>query len=61
VLIVTPESRVERRPVRIADTVPEGLVIASGLSGQERVVTTAAGFLRPGERISVAPLKVGGS
>lgn len=61
VLIVTPESRVERRPVRIADTVPEGLVIASGLTGQERVVTTAAGFLRPGERISVAPLKGSGS
>ena len=57
VLVVTPDERVERRAVRVADTVPQGMVIASGLSGAERVVTTAAGFLRAGERISVAPVK----
>jgi HlyD family secretion protein len=57
VLVVTPDNRVARRAVRVADTVPEGIVIGSGLTGTERVVTTAAGFLRVGERIDVAPAK----
>jgi HlyD family secretion protein len=61
VLIVTPDSRVERRAVRVGDTVPDGIVIASGLTGTERVVTTAAGFLRIGERINVAPVKASAS
>jgi RND family efflux transporter MFP subunit len=53
VLIVNSEGRVERRGVQIADTTADGIVIAAGLTGRERVVTTAAGFLRPGERVTV--------
>jgi len=45
----------------VGDTVPDGIVIASGLTGAERVVTTAAGFLRIGERINVAPVKASAS
>ena len=37
------------------DTNSHGLVIATGLTGQERVIMTAAGFLRVGERVEVAP------
>jgi len=54
VYIVDAAGRIERRAVRFADTDPRGVVIESGLSGDERVVTTAAAFLRPGERVSVA-------
>jgi len=54
VLVVTADERVERRAVHVADTTSEGVVIASGLNGSERVVNTAAAFLRPGERITVA-------
>jgi hypothetical protein len=34
-------------------------VISAGLTGNERVIMTAAGFLRMGERVQVvAPIKV---
>ncbi len=55
VYIVNDASRIERRAVRFSDTDPRGIVIQAGLSGVERVVTTAAAFLRPGERVTVAP------
>ena len=59
VYVVNGADRIERRSVRFSDTDPRGIVIESGLSGSERVVMTAAAFLRPGERVSVAsPLPV---
>lgn len=57
VYIVNDENIVERRDVRIIGTISEGIVIGSGLSGDERVVATAGGFLREGERVNVAPAK----
>ena len=57
VLIVNGENKTERRKVRVANTVPEGLVIAEGLAGNERVVSTAGAFLRPGEPVKVAEAK----
>jgi len=54
VFVVNAQNHVERRAVRVADTVDAGVVIGSGLNGSERVVTTAAGFLRPGEEVKVA-------
>jgi HlyD family secretion protein len=54
VYIVNGENRIERRAVRFSDTDPRGIVIEAGLTGAERVVTIAAAFLRPGERVSVA-------
>jgi HlyD family secretion protein len=53
VYIVNVQNRAERRAVQVADTTDEGVVIASGLTGSERVVTTAAGFLRDGEPVKV--------
>ena len=55
VLIVNAAGKVERRPVRVAGTTDSGVIIASGLTGQERVVATAGGFLRYGETVNVAP------
>jgi RND family efflux transporter MFP subunit len=51
VYIVNGSSQVERRDVKVGGSVPEGIVIASGLKGDERVVATAGSFLRVGERV----------
>ncbi len=55
VLIVNSADKVERRPVRISGTTDSGVIIAEGLSGRERVIATAGGFLRDGEAVKIAP------
>jgi RND family efflux transporter MFP subunit len=55
VFIVNAQDHAERRAVKIADTSDAGVVIGSGLTGSERVVVTAAGFLHDGETVKVAP------
>lgn len=57
VLLVKPDNTVERRSVHVSDTNTQGLVISTGLTGQERVIMTAAGFLRVGERVQVVAPK----
>jgi RND family efflux transporter MFP subunit len=52
VFIVNAKNEVERRDVQISDTTAAGVVIGAGLTGAERIVTTAAGFLREGEPVS---------
>jgi hypothetical protein len=37
------------------------VIVADGLTGQERVVATAGGFLRDGEEVKVAPANAGTS
>jgi HlyD family secretion protein len=56
VYIVDDKSHVERRAVSISDTIDAGVVVSAGLTGKERVVTTAGGFLRNGEPVTVAPV-----
>jgi HlyD family secretion protein len=55
VLVVNSSDRVERRTVRVAGTTETGVIVAEGLTGEERVVATAGGFLRDGETVRVAP------
>jgi HlyD family secretion protein len=55
VYIVDGRNHVVRRDVQVADTSEDGVVIASGLSGSEHVVSTAAGFLREGEEVKITP------
>jgi HlyD family secretion protein len=57
VLIVGPDNHVVRRNVRFGGAQPAGIVIAEGLDGSERVVTTAGAFLREGELVRVAVAK----
>lgn len=57
VLVVDEQNKAVRRAVRVGNTVPEGLVISEGLKGDERVVTTAGAFLRPGETVKVVEPK----
>jgi RND family efflux transporter MFP subunit len=54
VLIAGEGDKVARRNVRIASTGPRGVVIAAGLTGTERVITTAGPFLREGEVVRVS-------
>lgn len=51
VMIVDAEGVVRRRTVKIGQASIEGLAIVDGLKGDERVVITAAGFLREGEKV----------
>ena len=61
VLIVNDANKVERHAVRVSGVTDAGAVISDGLTGKERVVATAGGFLRNGEEVKVAPLPGGKS
>lgn len=54
VLIVNAEDKTERRAVHVADTTADGIVLDTGLKGDERVISTAGGFLRAGEKVAIA-------
>jgi RND family efflux transporter MFP subunit len=51
VYVVGGNNKVERRAVRIGDVTPHGIVVSEGLSGGERVVMRAGGFLNPGDPV----------
>lgn len=51
VYIVGKGNKVERRGVKIGTVTAQGLTIAEGLTGTERVVLFAGGFLNPGETV----------
>jgi RND family efflux transporter MFP subunit len=55
VYVVGAGNSVERRAVSIANTTPDGIVVGEGLNGDEQVIALAAGFLREGEKVNVAP------
>src|SRR6201996_8724364 len=54
VYVIGNDNRVERRDVQVGGTISAGIIITGGLTGQERIVTTAAGFLREGEKVTIA-------
>lgn len=51
VYIVNGRDEVERRAVKVGEISSGGVSIASGLSGSERVVILAGGFLTPGQKV----------
>ncbi len=51
VYVVGPENKVVRRPVQLGMITAAGIAITSGLSGTEKVVLRAGGFLAEGEVI----------
>lgn len=57
VMVVGDDNRVKRINVRVATVNGQGVAIAAGLTGRERVVQSAGAFLKPGEKIApvVAP------
>ena len=51
VYIVNEDSRVERRNVTTGAVTEEGIAVIAGLSGNERIVARAGGFLNPGDAV----------
>lgn len=51
VYVIDAQGSAQRRPVTLAQSRPEGVVVSKGLSDGERVVTTAGAYLRPGEKV----------
>lgn len=51
VYIVGPDNRVRRQSVTVGEVNDRGVSIMSGLSGDERVVASAAAFLNPNDKI----------
>lgn len=51
VYVVGADNVIQRRPVTVGSVIDQGVVITSGLSGNERVVMSAGAFLNPGEKI----------
>jgi HlyD family secretion protein len=52
VYVVNARNEVERRAIQIGSVDDRGVTIASGLSGDERVVLSAGPFLNPGQKIN---------
>ncbi|TCD06740.1 efflux RND transporter periplasmic adaptor subunit [Erythrobacteraceae bacterium CFH 75059] len=59
VYIVGDDNRVVRRNVRLGNVTRDGIIIAEGLAGTERVVLFAGGFLAPGD--AVRPVRAAGA
>jgi multidrug efflux pump subunit AcrA (membrane-fusion protein) len=51
VYIVGPDNKVARRDIKIGQVSDSGVTIASGLTGTERVVRSAGGFLAAGQQV----------
>ncbi len=51
VLIVDNKDTIQRRPVTVGTVTDDGVSIASGLTGNERVVVLAGAFLNPGDKV----------
>lgn len=52
VYIVGKDNKAERRDIKTGIVTEKGIAIAVGLSGNERVVLRAGGFLSPGEKLN---------
>jgi RND family efflux transporter MFP subunit len=52
VMIVGPDNKVARQAITVGTVGDQGVAIATGLNGTEKVVVSAAAFLRPGEKIA---------
>lgn len=57
VYIVGRHDLVVRRNVQVGNAISSGVIIDRGLTGRERVVTLAGGFLQSGERVDIASAK----
>ena len=54
VYVVGAKNKVERRAIATGDVTPAGITVTTGLSGTERIVLRAGGFLNPGDKIKPA-------
>jgi HlyD family secretion protein len=61
VYIVNGRDHVERRAVQVGNAIASGVVVTRGLTGRERVVSLAGGFLQNGESVKVTSDEAGHS
>lgn len=59
VYIVESDNRARRRPIKIGMVTDRGITVIEGLSGSERVVLRAGGFLAPGDKVAPKLAKAG--
>jgi len=57
VYVVGDDNKVVRRRVKTGAVTAQGLAITEGLTGKERIVLKAGGFLNPGETVNPQPQK----
>jgi HlyD family secretion protein len=57
VYVIDQDNKAQRRPIRTGMVTPNGVVITEGLTGSERIVLKAGGFLTPGETVKPQPLR----
>ncbi len=57
VYIIDTDNKAVRRAVKTGPVTKDGIAITGGLSGSERVVLRAGGFLNPGETVNPQPFK----
>ena len=57
VYVVGGNNKVNRRAVKTGDVTAQGIVVTEGLSGSERVVMRAGGFLNPGDTVQPVAVK----
>lgn len=51
VYVIGSDNKAERRPVKTGEVSARGITVIEGLSGRERVVLRAGGFLNPGDKV----------
>ena len=51
VYVVNHDNKVERREVKTGTVTDQGTAVAAGLTGNERIVARAGGFLNPGDKV----------
>ena len=52
VYVIGADNKIVRRPVKTGTVTADGIAVVEGLSGSERVVLRAGGFLQPGETVN---------
>lgn len=55
VYVIGDDSKAQRRPVKTGEVSQQGIAVVEGLSGSERVVLRAGGFLNPGDLVKAVP------
>lgn len=60
VYVIGADNKVVRRPVQTGMVTEQGIAVVQGLSGNERVVLRAGGFLSSGEKVNPVSARTGG-
>jgi HlyD family secretion protein len=57
VYVVNGRNQVERRAVTVGQVSEAGVAVTSGITGSEKIVTSAGAFLTPGQKVKPEPIK----